>query len=198
MADLGIAYRDTGRLAEAIDLWEETLDRARQGPGGLPAQLARLPDALGALYDATGRFAKAEPLYRSALEQAQKQFGPGDPQINGLQALLGLNLLQQKKYVEAEPLLRDCLKVREQKHPDVWTTFNTKSMLGSSLLGQKKYAEAELLLLQGYAGMKQRTAQIPKVAQVRLSEALDRLIELYDAWGKKDEAAKWRAVRDAQ
>ena len=68
------------------------------------------------------------------------------------------------------------------------------SLLGGSLLGQKKYADAEPLLLQGYQGMKQRDAQIPKVGKLRLSEAVDRLIDLYDAWGKKDEAAKWRAL----
>jgi eukaryotic-like serine/threonine-protein kinase len=71
-------------------------------------------------------------------------------------------------------------------------------MLGGSLLGQKQYAAAEPLLLAGYEGMKQRAADIPKLGQARLSEALDRLVELYDAWGKKDEAAKWRAVRDGQ
>jgi hypothetical protein len=94
--------------------------------------------------------------------------------------------------------LRDCLKVRQQKQPDVWTTFNTQSMLGGSLLGQKKYAEAEPLLLEGYQGMKQREAQIPKAGQARLGEALDRLVELYEAWDKKAEAAKWRAVRDGK
>ena len=94
--------------------------------------------------------------------------------------------------------MRDCLKVRAQKQPDDWTTFNTRSMLGGSLLGQKQYAEAEPLLLEGYQGMKQREQHIPKPGKPRLSEALDRLIELYDAWGKKDEAAKWRAIRDGQ
>ncbi len=27
-----------------------------------------------------------------------------------------------------------------------------------------------------------------------MTEALQRLVQLYDAWGKKDEAAKWRKV----
>ena len=71
-------------------------------------------------------------------------------------AALGLNLLKQQKYADAEPLLRECLKIREQKEPDDWRTFNTKSLLGGSLLGQEKYAEAEPLLLAGYEGMKQR------------------------------------------
>src|SRR5207302_1359794 len=54
-------------------------------------------------------------------------------------------------------------------------------------------ADAEPLLLQGYEGMKQREAKIPvNVRQVRLTEALERLVQLYDAWDKKDQAVEWR------
>ena len=59
------------------------------------------------------------------------------------------------------------------------------------LLGRKKYAGAEPLLLAGYQGMKERVATIPGDAKVRLTEVLERLMQLYDAWDKKDEAAKW-------
>jgi hypothetical protein len=68
-------------------------------------------------------------------------------------------------------------------------------MLGGALLGQKKYADAEPLLLAGYEGMKQREQTIPPQGQVRLPEALDRLIELYTATDKPDEVKKWRAER---
>jgi tetratricopeptide (TPR) repeat protein len=161
LANLAVNYRDAGRLEEAIPLFEEALDRASKLPGGFPATLAPFRAELAATYDAAGQFAKAEPLHRSFLAQAQKQFGASDLRTSPFQAQLGLNLLHQKKYAEAEALLRDCLKVREQKQPDAWTTFNTQSMLGGCLLGQKKYAEAEPLLVQGYEGMKQRAAQIP-------------------------------------
>jgi hypothetical protein len=66
-------------------------------------------------------------------------------------------------------------------------------LLGGSLLGQKMFAEAEPLLLQGYAGIKERESAIPLVSRVRLTEAVERLVRLYDDWGKPDEAAKWRA-----
>jgi tetratricopeptide (TPR) repeat protein len=188
MNNLAVAFRGAGRLPEAIELLEEALERARP----LPGRLGWLPGTLAATYDAAGQFAKAEPLYRSFVAQAQNQFGAGDPRISAAQAQLGLNLLRQKKYTDAEPLLRDCLKVRQQKQPDAWTTFNTQSMLGGSLLGQKEYDEAESLLLQGYEGMKQRQAQIPKAAHARLSEAVERLVELYDAWGRPEDAARWR------
>jgi hypothetical protein len=75
--------------------------------------------------------------------------------------------------------------------------FNTQSMLGGALLGQKKYAEAEPLLLKGYEGMKEREVKIPKTGgtELRIPEALDRLIELYTATNKPEEAKKYRDLR---
>ncbi len=49
-------------------------------------------------------------------------------------------------------------------------------------------------MLTGCQGIKQREAKIPPQGKVRLTEAVDRLVRLYDAWGKPDEAAKWRKV----
>jgi hypothetical protein len=65
--------------------------------------------------------------------------------------------------------------------------------LGGALLGQQKYAEAEPLLLQGYEGMKQREATIPTQGKQRLPEAAERLVALYEATGRADEARAWRA-----
>ena len=70
-------------------------------------------------------------------------------------------------------------------------------VLGGSLLGQKKYAEAEPLLVEGYEGMKAREKTIPqeRSGELRIPEALDRLIELYTALDKPDEVKKWQAER---
>jgi hypothetical protein len=40
--------------------------------------------------------------------------------------------------------------------------------------------------------MKEREAQIPPQGKPRLTEALERLVQLYDAWNKPDESAEWR------
>jgi hypothetical protein len=69
--------------------------------------------------------------------------------------------------------------------------------LGEALLGQQKYAQAEPLLTAGYEGMKKREATVPPESKSRLPLALDRLVRLYEAWGKPDEAAKWRHEMDA-
>ena len=92
-------------------------------------------------------------------------------------------------------VLRDCLAGRQKQLPDSWLTFNTQSLLGGALLGQKKYAEAEPLLVKGYEGMKAREKNIPAQGIIRIAEALDRLIELYTALNKPDEAKKWQAER---
>jgi len=45
---------------------------------------------------------------------------------------------------------------------------------------------------KGYEGMKQRAKTIPPPAKVRLPEAAGRLVQLYEATDKKDQAARWR------
>jgi hypothetical protein len=37
---------------------------------------------------------------------------------------------------------------------------------------------------------------IPVPERTCLTEALERLVQLYDAWGKPEQAADWRAERD--
>jgi hypothetical protein len=105
-----------------------------------------------------------------------------------------LQLLQDRQYPAAETYLRECLTIREKTLPDDWVFFNTKNMLGSALAGQKKFQEAEPLLVAGYSGMKARAATIPPAAKTRLAEAIRRLVDLYTAWEKPEEAAKWQAI----
>ena len=183
----------SSKPAEAEPLFRQALEgyRKAQGPDGA-LTLDLTLDLANLLYQ-SGRGADAEPLFRAALERVRKQFGPADPRTAGVLAPLGLSLIQQGKWAEAEPVLREGLAIREKVQPDEWTTFNTRSLLGGSLLGQKKYAEAEPLIVSGYEGMKAREARIPPPGKPRFIEAAERVVRLYEAWGKKDKAAEWRA-----
>ncbi len=184
---LGMNYRDAGRLKEAIPLLEEVYRAAKKYPA------LRGADQL--LLDAYARAGENAKLANALLEQlpnARKALPKDSPQLAGILAQIGLGLLAQKKWAEAEPLLRESLASREKSQPDVWTTFNTQSMLGGALLGQQKYAAAEPLLRKGYEGMKKQEAKIPPQGKVRLREAVERLVQLYEATGNQDEAAQWR------
>ena len=190
VANLGVNYRDAGRLKEAIPLLEE-VHRATKNHRELGWATGQLLDA----YVRAGEGDKAVALLREQLGKARKVLPKDSPQLAGVLAQTGLVLLELKKWAEAEPIIHEALAIREKTHPGAWATFNTQSMLGGALLGQKKYPDAEPLLLKGYEGMKAREKTIPPQASTRLPEALDRLVELYTATNRPDEAKKWRAER---
>jgi hypothetical protein len=179
--------------AEAEPLFRQALEGYRKIQGADGALTLDLTLDLANLLYRSGRGADAEPLFRAALGPFRQRFGPADPRTAGILAPLGLSLIQQGKWTEAEPVLRECLAIRAKVQPDEWTTFNTRSLLGSSLLGQKEYAEAEPLIVSGYEGMKARAARIPPPGRPRFTEAAERVLQLYEAWGKPEKVAEWRA-----
>jgi hypothetical protein len=148
-------------------------------------------------YEGADRLDDAIRLSEEALEPTKAKLGPNHNQTRQLMAVhasaLGRIRLQQKEYAKAEPLLRELPTILKAEMPDYWQRFHYESLLGASLLGQKKFDEAEPLLIEGYKGMKEREAKIPAPRKHRLAEAGERVVRLYDDWGKPEEAAKWRA-----
>jgi non-specific serine/threonine protein kinase/serine/threonine-protein kinase len=196
MSNLALAYEDAGQASAAMPLYEETLKRrqAKLGPDH-PETLVSMSN-LAVAYHAAGRPADALPLFEETLRRRRATRGPDHPQtLRSVTYLARAYLAGQPG--RAEPLLREALAIRAQKFPDDWRTFETQSLLGASLLDQKKYAEAEPHLLEGYEGMKARVATIPASSRRYLAETADRIIQLYDAWGKPAQAEAWRRTRTA-
>jgi eukaryotic-like serine/threonine-protein kinase len=191
MINLALAYGDAGRLADAIPLHEEAmkLSETQLGPDHTDTLFSR--DALAMAYEQARRFAEAVPLRQETLKRRRAKLGPDDPGTLASMNNLARVYLDVKP-TEAEPLLRQSLAIHNQKTPDDWSTFETRSLLGASLLGQKKYAEAESLLIQGYEGLAARAAKISAGSQKLVPEALGRIVQLYHDWGKKDQAQEWR------
>jgi serine/threonine protein kinase/Tfp pilus assembly protein PilF len=190
---LAILYIEQKQFAKGEPLLREAVEGLRKKPGLQHSMTRVVITSLAELYEEyLNTPAKAEPLRRELAEFWKQKAGDDSAEYAGQLALLANNLLRQHKAADAEPILRQGLTIRQKKQPDAWTTFNTESMLGGALLSQKKYADAEPLLRQGYEGMKQRLDKIPPQGKHRLPEALERLVQLYEATGKKDEAASWR------
>ena len=192
-SNLAAAYSSAGRTAEAIALHEATL-RLSESKLGLdhPDTLRNRNNLLRA-YESSKRWVDAEHLYRTNLELRRKNEKPDSPLLAGDLANLGRNLLQQSKWSEAEPLLAQCLAIRVKAIPDDYRRFNTESLLGGTLLGEGKYAEAEPLIVGGYEGMKAREAKIAVSGKNLLTEAAERVVHLYHAWGKPEQADAWAA-----
>jgi eukaryotic-like serine/threonine-protein kinase len=190
MANLAKGYHDSGKLDLALPLF----DQAATGLEALRFQhehTARIMVNAIRAYEKAGQPDKASGWQRKWLAAAKNDGAAYEAAL----IALGSNRLQQKKWSEAEPVLRGALAFVETKQPDAWSTFHMQSMLGGALLGQRKHAEAEPLLLSGFTGMRERQAKIPVNDKPRLSEAVDRLIELYTATNKPDEVKKWKAER---
>ena len=172
---LGLAYLNLGDAAQAVKQYERALALREAMQGVNHPDTAACRNQLAVAYRLAGRTAEAGRLFDR---------NPNSPAHASALAVRGSMLLLQKKPAEAELKLRECLTIRQKIQPDDWTTFDTKSMLGEALLDQKKFADAEPLLLSGYEGMKQREDTIPSQDKPRLTKALERLVRLYEAWGK--------------
>ena len=181
---LGWAYLNLGEAARAVPQYERAFALWEALLGVNHPETAACRNQLAVAYRLAGRTAEASRLF---------DLNPNSPAHASALAARGSILLFQKKPDEAELKLRECLTIRQKIQPDDWTTFETKSLLGEALLDQKKFADAEPLLLSGYEGMKQRESTIPSQDKTtRLTRALERLVRLYEAWGQKDKAMKWR------
>jgi tetratricopeptide (TPR) repeat protein len=108
-------------------------------------------------------------------------------------------LVREGRFDEAAALLRGCLALREKALPQGdWLLADTRSRLGAAMAGEGKHAQAEPLLLDAHAALSDdRLCPADNRRQ-----AIQRIIQLYEAWGKPDQAAAWRprledAIREA-
>jgi tetratricopeptide (TPR) repeat protein len=190
--NLGVAYLQAGRPAEAIVQLDELLKLhiAKLGLDHFDTLLCR--SNLANACRAAGRTDEAIALHEENLRRWTAKFGPEHPHTQLSRNNLARAYATAALFAKAEPVLRQWLAHRDKTGPDGWWTFQTFSQLGGSLLGQKKFAEAEPLILRGYEGLTAREAEIWPANRYFLTEAAERVVQLYEAWGKKDKADEWR------
>jgi len=148
---------------------------------------------LASVYLDEGKPAEALPLLLKCVEDHKRVFGAEDDRTQDIKTLLGIDYLKLKEFVQAEKQFREVLPLKEKTAPDKWGRFYAQSSLGAAIAGQKRYAEAEPLLAGGYEGIKQREGGLYPDQKKYLSEAGERVVAMYQAWGKPEKVAEWRA-----
>jgi serine/threonine protein kinase/tetratricopeptide (TPR) repeat protein len=189
MNNLAGVLREKGDYAGAEGLHREALAMRRKLLGNEHPDTA---ESLTGVADAVadkGDYATAEPLYREALAVQRKVLG--DEHLNVGESLVGLAdaLCHQNKPLEGAAVSREALAIRQKAlprgHPDI---AETESVLGGCLVEAHRYDEAESLLLGSYPILKAKANPSAR------AKGFQRIVRLYQALGKPDKAAEYRAL----
>ncbi len=189
-AFLGILLINKAVYSEAETLLQRSEITYREVFGGDGNYSVAVVKAhLGWLYFLKGDYAKAEDQDRKAIDLLRQYMGPEHPLTASTAGTLGLTLTREGKAVEGEPYLREALMIRKKILPQGDVSISSSvSALGECLTMQQRYVEAEPLLNDSYKELKSKLGDQEK----RTAEARRRLVKLYDAWGKPDQAAQFR------
>jgi tetratricopeptide (TPR) repeat protein len=194
IANIARILRYRNLLEESKTMQRDALVRRRKLPpeGEYPTVAISLTE-LGLIRRVQGRTNEAAQFLRDAFDLRTKVLRSDDSTLAESAENLALVLCDLGEFVEAEKLARQSLAIREQNYPDDWRCFNAQAIVGAALLGQENYPVAATNLLAGYQGMKEREDRIPFPDKRRLNEVRESIVQLYEATGPADEAAKWRS-----
>jgi tetratricopeptide (TPR) repeat protein len=183
---LAVVYRCMKAPEHAIALLEDAIQRYR---AFYYVVTIVMQAELGAMYCDAGRFADAIPLLEEVQEKSREH-----PELAWVgNALLSAYAGAGKKADTVALATQQVRAAREQLPADSLELAMALAPPGQSLMEVQEYADAEPLLLASYKGLKQNEADIaPEEKDSLLRDATARLVQLYDAWGKPHEAAKWR------
>ena len=179
------------RISDLEALLRQALTSCRRrGSEGDPSTVAVL-DSLGWVLGQKGDYAAAEPLLREALSMTRRLLGDEHPDAGAIMIDLAALLSATHDDSAAEPLIRSALTIYRRSLPEGdWQIINAESVLGGVLTGLGRYAEAEPLLLNAYPILQEQRGEHSACTR----DTLRRLVTLYDAWGKPEKAAEYRAL----
>jgi len=136
-----------------------------------------------------GDYIAAEPLYREALERWRESLG-AHPRVAAALSNMAALLRNQGDDEAAEPLYREALAMRRTlmgEHPDVAANLTE---LGALLKDKGEYTAAEAHHREALAMLRRLYGEEHRQNQ----EAVMRLVELYEAWDRPEQAAEYRAL----
>lgn len=194
LANLASLLQDKHEYDEAEQRYRQALDLRRKLFGENHLKLTVTMNNLASLLAAKGDWAGSEALHRQTLAIRRKELGEDHHEVATSLNNIASALYHRGQFAEAERLQRQAIAIYQKSlAPDHWMIHRSRSHLGACLTRLKRYAEAEEQLLTAYAGLK--TARGENHDATR--RAVSRLIELYEVWGKADQASAYRALPKA-
>ncbi len=190
ISDMGLRLRSQGKLTEAEPYMREALEGQRRVLGDdHPRTLASI-NSMGFLLQAQGKFTEAEPYIREALEGRRRVLGDEHPNTLISKSNLASLLVDLGNAVEAEQLAGEAVvAARETLGAEHWFHGVFLGKQGRALAALERFDDGESALLEAHGIL--QTARGDEHEQTK--RVVGYLAVLYDAWGKPEQAAEWRA-----
>lgn len=193
MNNLALAFLDDAKPAEAIALLEAVVELGAEAYGAThPYQLLSIT-SLGRAYLERDQPERAEELLAENWPRMQAEFTSRHRPalVNGL--LLGESLVRLEEWERAEEVLTEVAADFEAEFPDEYLSAQARGLLGAVFLARGRYPEAEPLLVDSAARLLEQQHEIPAARRDRLlSQSIDRVIKVYEALRRPDDARRWR------
>ncbi len=191
LATLAELLQEERDYSGAERLYREALAMRRKTIGGDDPFDAYILNDLATLLVDKGDYAGAEPIAREALAMRRKLGNESRDVGTSLATLADVLVHRHAKPEEAQALAREALAIRRKALPDQHPEIaNSEKVLGTCLTEEHRFAEAEPLLLASYATFKTRRGAATRDTR----DSLERIVSLYEAWGKPETAAQYKAL----
>ena len=191
---LGALYSNRGEFDRAEPLLRRALEIRIATYGREDTRVATVLGSLGWLLYARGDHRQARECYERALAIRLALLGPDHPAVAVTRKNTAATLLALGDTEAAGGLLEEALAVlRLPPSRDGWNLADAESLFGVWLAQSGRYREAEERLVAGYRTIRDLRGESSADARI----ALRRLVDLYSAWNRPDQAAAYRALLDA-
>ena len=189
--DLAFVLSKQGRHEEALELYQREVEMLELALGPEHPTVFNVEGARGQALLRAGRLDEAEAVARDVLARMALQRGDGHPALGGALAGLAAILAEQGAYEEAEAHYREAIAVsRSAVGADNPDSARLTGELATVLARQRRYPEAEAAFRRAEAVFRQRHVSD---AHGEVQDFLRRFAEMYDAWGRPADAARYRA-----
>ena len=184
--NLALVEYGKGNRKQGIDLLRQSLEMSRRVLGPEHPDLAARAITLAYWLVDAGQFAEAALLVDEGLAIRRKVLGLEHPSVAGALTVKANLLIATGHFGEARDMASEAERIIALSLPkDSWQMAAAMNTRGAALTKLGQYSEAEPLLLESRDRLGQ--SPIPNLAE----RGRERLVDLYTAWGKKDEARKY-------
>jgi tetratricopeptide (TPR) repeat protein len=194
MVNLASLLNDADRTEEAIELAEQALEIQRRIHGGQHPDIARAMMAVAQWHYEAGQMPDAEAFLREALQMRKELLGAEHPDVVMTRVALGNVLADSDRLNEACTLVAGAPEeLAGALGDDHWRVAVAYSLDGACLTSDGAFEDAEIELLKSLDRLEEEAGAL----EFFKFQALERLVRLYESWGKAKEASKYRKTLTA-